>query len=320
MFKKVMAIVLALSMLLCLAACAKEDAPADAAGDQGGASGAAPDSDASTGTEGAASAPVEEEKRLDELVAETNPANKYEELIAARDICQEQFQRAVASVEQAGLSEDTTLSELTAEWKQLFDDLHAYLFTYEGASAEELNALEGDADFQYYAGTYLSHLRQHYNMTSALARDPALWLERYTLVPQSAAEVVETDGSWPAGYFFSDRVPALESIDGLMMSETGKEYGFENGVEYALFVNAIETDQALAYVDQLIGVGFREENRAEAQDVLLWFGKLNDGQGHISAIVMYNGNADGTAANPALMVQFYCYDIIGIMTDLGQLY
>ena len=67
MFKKVMAIVLALSMLFCLAACAKENAPADAAGDQGGASGAAPNGDASTGTEGAASAPVEEEKRMDEL-------------------------------------------------------------------------------------------------------------------------------------------------------------------------------------------------------------------------------------------------------------
>lgn len=86
MFKKVMAIVLALPMLLCLAACRKENTPAGAAGDQSGAPGAALAGDASAGTEGAASAPFEKEKRLDELAAETNPANKYEELIAARDI------------------------------------------------------------------------------------------------------------------------------------------------------------------------------------------------------------------------------------------
>lgn len=52
----------------------------------------------------------------------------------------------------------------------------------------------------------------------------------------------------------------------------------------------------------------------------MWFERLNDGEGHISAIFMYNGSADGTPANPALIVQFYSYDIIGIMTDLGQLY
>lgn len=116
MFKKVMAIILALPMLFCLAACGKEDMPADAAGVQSGAPGAALAGDASAGTEGAASAPVEKEKQLDELVAETNPAHKYEELIAARDISHEQFQRAVASAERACLSEDWTLSGLTAKW------------------------------------------------------------------------------------------------------------------------------------------------------------------------------------------------------------
>lgn len=42
----------------------------------------------------------------------------------------------------------------------------------------------------------------------------------------------------------------------------------------------------------------------EAPDVLMWFGRLNDGEGHNSVIVMYNGSTDGTPANPALIVQF----------------
>lgn len=76
--------------------------------------------------------------------------------------------------------------------EQLFDDLHGYLCEYAEVSAEELNALEGDVDFQYYAGTYLSDFSKLNNMTSAIERDPALWLDRYTMVLQPVAEAVET--------------------------------------------------------------------------------------------------------------------------------
>lgn len=157
-------------------------------------------------------------------------------------------------------------------------------------------------------------------MAGAMAEDPALWLERYTLSPQSLAEEVASDGSWPEGYFFSDRVPALERIDSLMESETGKEYGFADGIEYAICVNAFGEDQALAYIDQLLAAGFREDAREEISGLLLWFGRLDDSQGHISAVLVYHGGAAGTAVDPAFLVQFYNCDMIGVLKDIGTLY
>lgn len=318
MYKKLMVIVLALSMLLCLAACGDKTSSAETSGNKSDTDESAPaDDKESSETEKTTS---DEEKNLSERIAETNPANQYEELTAAYEICNEQLSKAIASVEQAGLSEDSTLSGLITEWGQTLGDLHNYLNGYAQATPEELAALEGDADFMYYINYFLPDLAKVYNMTGAIAEDPALWLERYTLVPQSQTEEVEFDGSWPEGYFFSDRVPKLENVDTLMVSEGGKEYGFEDGVEYSLLVNSIEKDQAMAYIDQLVEAGFREETVTESIGVLLWFGRLNDSEGHISAAIMYNGNVSGTAENPALIVQYYNYDIVGIMLDIGQIY
>ena len=166
----------------------------------------------------------------------------------------------------------------------------------------------------------MSALSKIFNMTRALEKDPALWLSRYTTVPQSETELLETDGSWPEGIFFSERVPALEHIDALMMSETGGEYGFEGGLEYALIVFEAGEDEALAYVDQLAGAGFREEIRQEGQGLMMWFGRKNDSEGHISAALVYMGDAGGTAESPALMVQFYSYDAVGLLIDIGSIY
>ncbi len=352
MFKKTWGIVLALAMLLCLAACGKEivpvetaeapsalpaeentpepsaavptnepeaDEPMETAESIPEPSEAAPSSEPEE-TEGAISIPSDGGKRLTELIAETNPTNQYEELAAAREICQAQFSLAIASVEQAGLSEDATLNGLFAEWKQQLDDLLSYLKGYEGASEEECMALDEDPEFLYYVDYYLPALRKLYNMTSAIGEDPALWLERYTTVPEASTEKLECDGSWPEGYFFSDRVPALEHIDDFGMSATGSEYGLEDGVDYTLFVNTVEQDQINAYIDQLIGAGVRKEAEIESLGTLLWFGRLNDSEGHISVALMYNSNADGTGDNPALMIQFYNYDIVGIMLDIGTIY
>ena len=329
MLKKVIVIVLAMSILLCLAACGNETAPVETDGNTTEES-ATESSEAAPISEPEISEPKEtketvpdsssEEKRLSELIAETNPTNKYEELAAACEICQEQFDLAVASVEKAGLSEDSTLSGLIADWSQQLGDLRDYLKGYEGASEEELTALDEDEEFMYYADNFLPVLSRMYNMTSAIAEDPALWLERYTLVPEAETEQVECDSSWPEGYFFSERVPALESIDSFMMSETGKEYGFEDGIEYSLSVASLEEEQARAYIDQLIEAGFQEVSTTEAMGSFVWFGRLNDSEGHISAAILYDGNAAGTAADPTFMAQFYNCDIVGVMLDIGMIY
>ena len=329
MLKKVIVIVLAMSILLCLAACGNETAPVETDGNTTEES-ATESSEAAPISEPEISEPKEtketvpdsssEEERLSELIAETNPANKYEELAAALDICQTQFDLAVASTEKAGLSEDPTLNGLIAEWGQQLGDLRDYLKEHEGASDEELNALDEDADFMYYADSFLPALTRLYNMTSAIAEDPALWLEWYTLVPEAETEQVECDSSWPEGYFFSERVPALESIDSFMMSETGKEFGFEDGIEYSLSVASLEEEQARAYIDQLIEAGFQEVSTTEAMGSFVWFGRLNDSEGHISAAILYDGNAAGTAADPTFMAQFYNCDIVGVMLDIGMIY
>lgn len=326
MFKKAAAIALILSLLLFPAACGNEAAQEETTGSQSSseASAAAPAGEAESGepAEPEESAPQlsAEEKRLPELAAETNPANKYEELIAARDICMERFNAAVASAERAGLSEDETISELTAQWLERFGNLRDYLAEFEEMSGEERSALDEDEDFVSHADYYMSALSKIFNMTRALEKDPALWLSRYTTVPQSETELLETDGSWPEGIFFSERVPALEHIDALMMSETGGEYGFEGGLEYALIVFEAGEDEALAYVDQLAGAGFREEIRQEGQGLMMWFGRKNDSEGHISAALVYMEDAGGTAESPALMVQFYSYDAVGLLIDIGSIY
>lgn len=329
MLKKVIVIVLAMSILLCLAACGNETAPVETDGNTTEES-ATESSEAAPISEPEISEPKEtketvpdsssEEKRLSELIAETNPTNKYEELAAACEICQEQFDLAVASVEKAGLSEDSTLSGLIADWSQQLGDLRDYLKGYEGASEEELTALDEDEEFMYYADNFLPVLSRMYNMTSAIAEDPALWLERYTAVPESETEQLECDGSWPEGYFFSDRVPALERVDDFLTSMSGGVYGYEGGTEYALLVNEFGEDQALAYIDRLMEMGFREETKTDAMGTFLWFGRMDDSEGHISAAIMYNGSAAGTPQDPAFMVQFYDYDIIGVMLDIGQIY
>lgn len=329
MLKKVIVIVLAMSILLCLAACGNETAPVETDGNTTEES-ATESSEAAPISEPEISEPKEtketvpdsssEEKRLSELIAETNPTNKYEELTAARDICQEQYDLAVASVEKAGLSEDSTLSGLIAEWGQTLGNLRDYLKGYEGASEEELNALDEDTEFIYYADNFLPILTRLYNMTSAVAEDPALWLEWYTAVPESETEQLDCNGSWPEGYFFSDRAPALERVDDFSTSASGGVYGFDGGSEYALLVNEFEEDQALGYIDQLVEMGFREETKTDAMGAFLWFGNLDDSEGHISTAIMYNGNAAGTPQDPAFMVQFYDYDIIGVMLAIGQIY
>ena len=85
-------------------------------------------------------------------------------------------------------------------------------------------------------------------------------------------------------------------------------------------VNEFEEDQALGYIDQLVEMGFREETKTDAMGAFLWFGNLDDSEGHISTAIMYNGNAAGTPQDPAFMVQFYDYDIIGVMLAIGQIY
>lgn len=348
MLKKVITAAAAMSMLLCFAACGNETAPAETSISQSelsaeesaeGHTEAKPqdnepaEAEESTAgssedgqdnepaeTEGPSSGSAAEEKRLDELIAQTNPSNKYEELVAANEICREQYDLAVLSIEKAGLSEDSTLSGLVTEWREQFGDLRNCLKEYENASQEELNALDEDAEFMYYADYFLPAFARIYNMTNAIAEDPALWLERYMTVPEGVIESIECDGSWPEGYFFSDRVPELEHVDELGMSATGNAFGFEDGVEYALYVNEFEEEQALVYIDQLIEMGFREETESEAMGAFIWFGRLNDSEGHISAAIMYDGNADGTAEDPAMMVQLYNYDIVGIMIDIGTIY
>ena len=167
-------------------------------------------------------------------------------------------------------------------------------------------------------------------MTSArgIARDPALWLERYKLIYSSqtgtsdsgaSPEAIETGGVWPQGYFFSDRMPAMEQVDELLSMPTGEEYGFENGEEYLLYVYSLEPDGMEAYLDQLVEAGFRAELKEGWSEGFMWFGRLDDSEGHISLAMTYNGQAEGTAKRPCLTVQIYNYDIVGMLIDLGQI-
>ena len=119
MFKKIMAIILALSMAICLAACGNNSSQSETDDNQSSTSGASettpvgePEGNESEKTEEPTFELSGEGKSMSELLAEANPANKYEELAAAHKICQSRFDLAVVSTEKAGLTEDSTMSGL----------------------------------------------------------------------------------------------------------------------------------------------------------------------------------------------------------------
>ena len=311
MFKKVTGILLALAMVLSLAACTGSTGTDETAGSQDSAA-----NQTTNQTEGTAFQP---EKNLSQLVAERNPKDRMEEVTIALEIAREELGRAVAAVEKAGLSGDETLQEELGYWDDQLTSRSDYVKKMDGEMTqeqdEELFDIILDAAWVY-------------NAARGIARDPALWLERYKLIYSSqtgtsdsgaSPEAIETGGVWPQGYFFSDRMPAMEQVDELLSMPTGEEYGFENGEEYLLYVYSLEPDGMEAYLDQLVQAGFREELKDGWSEGFMWFGRLDDSEGHISLAMTYNGQAEGTAKRPCLTVQIYNYDIVGMLIDLGQI-
>ena len=311
MFKKVTGILLALAMVLSLAACTGSTGTDETAGSQDSAA-----NQTTNQTEGTAFQP---EKNLSQLVAERNPKDRMEEVTIALEIAREELGRAVAAVEKAGLSGDETLQEELGYWDDQLTSRSDYVKKMDGEMTqeqdEELFDIILDAAWVY-------------NAARGIARDPALWLERYKLIYNpptgtsdsgASPEAIETGGVWPQGYFFSDRMPAMEQVDELLSMPTGEEYGFENGEEYLLYVYSLEPDGMEAYLDQLVQAGFREELKDGWSEGFMWFGRLDDSEGHISLAMTYNGQAEGTAKRPCLTVQIYNYDIVGMLIDLGQI-
>lgn len=311
MFKKVTGILLALAMVLSLAACTGSTGTDETAGGQDSAA-----NQTTNQTEGTAFQP---EKNLSQLVAERNPKDRMEEVTIALEIAREELGRAVAAVEKAGLSGDETLQERLGYWDDQLTSRSDYVKKMDGEMTQELD--------EELVGILMDGALV-YNKAKGVARDPALWLERYKLIYNpptgtsdsgASPETIETGGVWPQGYFFSDRMPAMEQVDELLSMPTGEEYGFENGEEYLLYVYSLEPDGMEAYLDQLVQAGFREELKDGWSEGFMWFGRLDDSEGHISLAMTYNGQAEGTAKRPCLTVQIYNYDIVGMLIDLGQI-
>lgn len=311
MFKKVTGILLALAMVLSLAACTGSTGTDETAGSQDSAA-----NQTTNQTEGTAFQP---EKNLSQLVAERNPKDRMEEVTIALEIAREELGRAVAAVEKAGLSGDETLQEELGYWDDQLTSRSDYVKKMDGEMTQELD--------EELVGILMDGALV-YNKAKGVARDPALWLERYKLIYNpptgtsdsgAAPENIETGGVWPQGYFFSDRMPAMEQVDELLFMPAGEEYSFENGEEYLLYVYSLEPDGMEAYLDQLVQAGFREELKDGWSEGFMWFGRLDDSEGHISLAMTYNGQAEGTAKRPCLTVQIYNYDIVGMLMDLGQI-
>ncbi len=308
MFKKMMIALLMLSMLCHLVACSTSTAPNEANNP----------TDLQTAEDSSNS--FDGIKRLEDLIEETNPANQYEKLIAARDICQEQYDKAIAAIEKAGLTEDPTMSEVIQNWNKWLTSANGRLEEQAGKSEAELNALDDDKDFADIMNFLLPYLTRVHNMTLAAEKDPVLWLKQFTSSNGADYETVDFDGLWPEGYFFSNRVPILEGINKITKAVSGDLYGFDGGLEYSLYVYQIDHDKVLEYIDQLNNDGFYEEAIEDDFGMILWFGRMKDSEGQISAAIMYNESASGTADSPALSVKFFDYDLVGVMIDLGAIY
>lgn len=303
--KRKILVVAVISLLLCLTGCGKNASVNETA-------------DTSSTADTTSSEPTNGVYKLTELIMQSEPANRYEELVEAEKICRSTLITAMAAAEDAGLSENEILSEYFASWNEKYNDLDNFLAQYEAASDEELNALNSDNDFMYNADSYLLELRLAYNMSRAIAQDPEKWLMEYQTTLDSSLEFIDNDGSWPQGYFFTSRVPSFENIDGFAAGPSGSEYGIEDGQECALFAYSFGEDQAYAYVDQLIAAGFKEECMSNYGNGFMWFGRLNDGEGHISAAIMYDSTAPASNI-PPFILELYNFDLIGIMIDTGSL-
>ena len=309
MLKRIIITLLTLSMLLSLTACGQDNSSANPSDNQNEppVSEVTPDS-------------FDGIKRLEDLISATNPANQYEKLIAARDICQAQYDKAIIALNNAGLSEDQTMSVVIQDWDKWLNSANGRIEEQAGKSEEELNALDDDKDFADIMDFLLPYLTRAHNMMLAVEKDPALWLKQYTSNTTADYESIDFDGTWPEGYFFSDRVPVLEGVNAVTKAASGDIYGFEGGLEYALYVYQIDHDQVLEYIDQLNQAGFYEEAFEDDFGLILWFGRIKDSDGQISVALLYQEDASGTSDSPALSVKFYDYDLVGVMIDMGAIY
>lgn len=306
MFKKAIALGLAL-LLLCLAACGNASTPAESAESQTGATDTAtPDTDEE-----------EEAATLTELVEAMAPANNHDALVLAYTLFSRKVTETTEAMEAAGLAEEEVFQSRLVEWSRLAtENVMDLISLYADRDEEELAALSDDPSYMALWNLYMEEMDEEYTRMKIILADPEQWVET-ARGSSSAAVDHETDGSWPAGFFFSDRVPAIEGFDAFKTTDAGTAYGVEDAEEGALFFLHLTYDEMRAYIDELLAAGAVEQASSDMGSALTWVGKIEDETGCVSILAIQDSSNEGAADSPQGVLMYCNWDYYTVTAEAG---
>lgn len=311
MLKKVLAAGLAL-LLLGLTACGGTAAPAATA---------APQSSAPADTAAEAPAPTPEEETeaptLREQVEALGPANKHDALALALQLFSQKVRETTEAMEAAGLAEQAEFQDYLVDWSALaYERVLPIVELYADRDEEELAGLADDASYMTLWELYMKEMDEEYTRMNTILQDPQQWAE-LAKGSDTAAVDHETDGSWPAGFFFSDRVPEIEGFDVFKTTTAGRTYGVADAEEGALFFLSLANDRMQAYIDELLAAGAVEQSSAISGDTVTWVGKIEDEAGCVSILAIQDSTAAGTPENPQGILMYCNWDYYVVMEEAG---
>ena len=316
MFKKALAMGLAL-LLAGLAACGKADTPTETA-------------ETTETTTTASSAPTEEsapdtaeteesgaEASLYDLVDAMGPANKHDALSLAYILFGQKVTETTEAMEAAGLAEEEVFQSYLVEWSRLAtENVMGLLSLYADRDEEELAGLADDPSYMTLWDLYMEEMDKEYARMNIILADPQQWVEM-AKGSDAAAVDHETDGSWPEGFFFSDRVPAIEGFDSFKTTTAGQAYGIADAEEGALFFIDFTHDEMQAYIDALLAAGAEEQVSQGSEDSLVWAGKIEDEAGCVSIMAIQDSSSEGSANSPQGIIMYCNWDYYVVTEEKG---
>lgn len=252
---------------------------------------------------------VVEPESLESLVAAQDPANIVEELEMSFAFATEQYDKTLFAIADAGLSEDETYAEMTADWEDLIYGTVASFMadsTMYGMTAEELatNNL-----YQTSAELYISLLSMDFKQMCKVESDPQEFLDNYDI--EIDFQQQETDGTWPTGYFFDGILSPLSAYDSYYTDNIGeKNFDIPGGMEVTFSVNMSDSAAFEAYLTELADAGFSEISREDSQGMTTWYGDRGDmdSEDYVFVILNFNGSAEGTDDAPQFVLMAMNWD------------
>lgn len=260
---------------------------------------------------------VAEDVNLDDLVTARRPADKLEKLQIFFEETEKKFNAAHDTAIETLFAGDETYLSMEASWKE-------ELYGKDGNSGmrAEINRLTGlaEADREAFLSDYdaamdsdMISLRELWNRIHAFTKDPetAITAEK----GQLDFTVVETDGSWPEGYFFSEIIPPLPHFDDLEVSRQGEEtMNIEGGMECVFTVYIMTAEEYQDYFARIEKAGARQLMDLSTGTTSRWVGECGskDDGTYMLLLLTFDETAEGSYALPQFTLGMMNWDYISL--------